>query len=243
MSGADPEEVVRRPMARQIWRAMSFLHWALPPSAVGGLLPQGIEVDEFDGQAWVGLTAFEVDDFRVGPAPALPRLSRYPETNVRTYVRTTGGVEGVWFFTLEVDSLSTVTFARPLLGVPYRWAHMAVSPIGTGADRYRSRRRAASTRPRPGYRIVVSREPHPLDHPDELDHFLTGRWRAITRPFGRTIAVPTQHEPWTLHAASVHEIDETLFDSLGLGVLAGRQPDHVRWSPGVHAALGAPRTV
>src|SRR5690349_9919640 len=101
MSGVDPEEVVRRPMARQIWRSMSFLHWAVRPSVVASILPAGLLVDEFDGQAWVGLTAFEVDDFRVGPAPALARLSRYPETNVRTYVRTEGGAEGIWLFTLE----------------------------------------------------------------------------------------------------------------------------------------------
>jgi uncharacterized protein YqjF (DUF2071 family) len=241
MSGADPEEVVRRPMARQTWRSMSFLHWAVPPSVVGGLLPDGLRVDEFDGQAWVGLAAFEVDDFRVGPIPPLSRLSRYPETNVRTYVRTSSESEGIWLFTLEVDSLLTVTFARPLLGVPYRWAHMTVSPIGAAAVRYQSRRRAPAPRPRPGYRISVAHESHPLDHPDELDHFLTGRWRAITRPLGRTVAVPTEHERWTLHAASVEEIDETLFESLGLGVLTGRPPDHVRWSPVVHAALGPPR--
>jgi uncharacterized protein YqjF (DUF2071 family) len=118
---------------------------------------------------------------------------------------------------------------------------MTVSPIGAAAVRYESRRRAPPPRPRPGYRIVVGHEPHSLDHPDELDHFLTGRWRAITRPFGRTVAVPAEHERWTLHAASVQEFDETLFDSLGLRALTGRLPDRVRWSPAVHAALGSPR--
>jgi uncharacterized protein YqjF (DUF2071 family) len=241
MSGADPEEVVRRPMARQTWRSMSFLHWTVSPSVVGGLLPDGLLVDEFDGQAWVGLTAFEVDDFRVGPVPPLPRISRYPETNVRTYVRTRSGAEGIWLFTLEVDSLFTVTCARPLLGVPYRWAHMTIAPIGMAAVRYQSRRRAPAPRPRPGYRISVTHESRPLDRPDDLDHFLTGRWRAISRPLGRTVAVPTQHERWTLHAATVEEIDETLFESLGLGILSRRAPDRVRWSPAVHAALGPPR--
>jgi uncharacterized protein YqjF (DUF2071 family) len=221
---------------------MSFLHWAVSPSVVAGLLPSGIAVDEFDGQAWIGLTAFQVDDFRVGPAPALPGVSRYPETNVRTYVRTPGGADGIWLFTLEVDSLVTVAFARPLLGVPYRWAEMSVSPAGAGAVRYQSRRRGGAGG-RPGYRFTVEREPSPLGSPDDLDHFLTGRWRAITRPLGRTVAVPVQHERWTLHAAAVPDFDDTLLGSVGLGTLTGRPPDHVRWSAEVHAALGPPRRV
>jgi uncharacterized protein YqjF (DUF2071 family) len=204
------------------------------------MLPAGLLVDAFNGQAWVGLTAFEVDDFRVGPAPALPRVSRYPETNVRTYVRTEGGAEGIWLLTLEVDSLLTVVSVRPLLGVPYRWSKMSVAPGGANTVRYQSRRRSLRGRP-PGYRIVVEHDEHPLAHPEPLDHFLTGRWRAITRPVGRTVVVPTEHEPWVLHAAAVRAIDETLLDSLGLGELAGRPPDRVLWSPGVHAALGPPR--
>jgi uncharacterized protein YqjF (DUF2071 family) len=240
MSGADPEETVRRPMARQIWRSMSFLHWAVPPSVVARILPAGLLVDEFDGQAWVGLTAFEVDDFRVGPAPALPRLSSYPETNVRTYVRTEGGAEGIWLMSLEVDSLLTVAAVRPFLGVPYRWARMTVTPAGLNLVRYESRRRTVRPRP-PGYGMVVEHDEHPLARPERLDHFLTGRWRAITRPLGRAVIVPTYHERWTLHAATVRDLHETLLDSVGLGVLTGRLPDLVRWSPGVHAVLGPPR--
>jgi uncharacterized protein YqjF (DUF2071 family) len=229
-------------MARQKWRSMSFLHWAVSPTALSALLPDALGVDEFDGQAWVGLAAFEVDEFRIGPAPPLGAVSRYPETNVRTYVRTRSGVEGIWLFTLEVDSLMTVALARPLLGVPYRWSAMAVAPAGLDATRYHGRRRSGSRR-RPGYSILVEHEARPLAEPDELDHFLTGRWRAVTRPLARTVAVPVEHERWSLHAASVSELDEDLLASLGLGVLAGRRPDHVRWSPGVRARLGLPRPV
>ncbi len=240
MSGADPEETVKRPIARQVWRSMSFLHWAVPPSVVRALLPGDLVVDEFEGQAWVGLTAFEVDGFRVGSAPALPKVSRYPETNVRTYVRTASGVEGIWLFTLEVDSLLTVAFARPLLGVPYRWSQMNVSPAGSNHVRYQSRRRGGGGHG-PGHRIVVEHATGPLKSLEPLDHFLTGRWRAITRPLGRTVAVPTEHERWTLHSAAVPLLEETLLASLGLGLLTDRLPDHVRWSPGVHAVLGPPR--
>jgi uncharacterized protein YqjF (DUF2071 family) len=240
MSGVEPEETVGWAMARQTWRSMSFLHWGVPVEAVNAVLPGGLVADEFDGRAWIGLTAFEVDDFRVGPLPAVPKLSRYPETNVRTYVRTPSGTEGIWLLTLEVDSAMTVAFARPLLGVPYRWARMRVTEDGDQLVRYESRRRGVRGG-HPGYRIEVYHESQPTPEVDDLDYFLTGRWRAVTRRLGRMLAVPTEHERWPLHAATVREYHESLLGSLGLGILAKRLPDRVRWSPGVHARLGFPR--
>jgi uncharacterized protein YqjF (DUF2071 family) len=76
---------------------------------------------------------------------------------------------------------------------------------------------------------------------DELVHFLTGRWRAFTRVMGQLLALPVEHEPWPLHAASVVPCNQTLLQTFGIE--ADRPPDHVTWSPGVHAKLGPPRPV
>ena len=58
----------------QHWRQLTFLHWSYTPDAVQRLLPAGLEVDTFDGAAWVGLGVTTSRSGR-GPvrAPICPR--------------------------------------------------------------------------------------------------------------------------------------------------------------------------
>ena len=46
---------VKRPVMKQQWRDLAYIHWEYEPEEVQALLPAGIEVDTFDGKAWVGL--------------------------------------------------------------------------------------------------------------------------------------------------------------------------------------------
>ena len=67
---------------RHRWATISFLHWPYPAEEIQRRLPSGLEVEPWDGQAWVGLVPFEMT---VRP-PVGPGTVRFPETNVRTYV-------------------------------------------------------------------------------------------------------------------------------------------------------------
>ena len=149
VAGRRPEEVVRRAMLHQRWRNVAFIHWQCDPEMLRPLLPANLEVDTFDGAAWIGLTPLTIEQSR---PPAVPGLSSFPETNLRTYVIGPDGRDGLWFFSLEADSLSTVIAARCLLGVPYRWAAMTVDRTPQRCT-YVSRRRRRSTVI--GHHIVV----------------------------------------------------------------------------------------
>ena len=93
--------------------------------------------------------------------PAVPGLSTFPETNVRTYVRNEQGVDGLWFLTLECARAASLA-ARPILGLPYARARMDVTQRD-GRLRYTSDRRwpaSAATSDyvvRPGTRIAQRR--------------------------------------------------------------------------------------
>lgn len=234
MAGQEPEEQVHWPASRQQWRRMSFLHWPYQPDQLRHLLAPGLELDLWEGTAWLSVTPFLMADFRIGSLPPVPMLSTFPETNVRTYVRGPNGRDGLWFLSLEADSLATVLAASTVYGVPYRWADMAVDE--GSAVRYRSHRRRS---PSVGHDISV-RPGAPCEAPSGLDHWLTGRWRAYTTIGGRLAWAPVQHEPWPLWEATVVNLEESLLMAEGVP-----EPDGdplVHFSPGVFdVRLGPPR--
>ena len=222
-------------MACQRWQSLSFLHWRYDPAEVQRLLPSGLSVDTYDGAAWVGLTPFVLVGFRPLCLPAVPVLSTFPETNVRTYVRHGNGRDGLWFLSLDVSRLATALGARGALWVPYHWASMSVDegPV----VRYRSQRRSAGA-PRASHDIAVRPGAAIGEDRSPLVDFLTGRWRAFTRVAGRLVTVPVEHEPWPLFDADPLECDQDLFEAAGLP--SPQETPLVHFSPGVNARLGFP---
>src|SRR5512135_1436091 len=137
--GGEPPEPVKRPLMQMSWHTLTFLHWPYEPAWVQALLPPGLTAQTFDGRAWVGLVPFEMV-VRWPGGPAVPWLSRFPETNVRTYVTGPDGTTGVWFLSLDAARLPAVAAARAGWGLPYYWnAQMSVVRRGDRV-RYQSRR-------------------------------------------------------------------------------------------------------
>jgi uncharacterized protein YqjF (DUF2071 family) len=221
------------------WRLMSFLHWRYPVDTVRRLLPDGLAVHTFDGDAWVGLLPFLMDDVRAPWVPPLPWLSRFPETNLRTYVRGPDGRTGIWFFSLDAGRLPAVAAARLGLGLPYCWSDMSVRIRGSLA--YRGRRRVPGL-PGAGYNVRI--RPGVAYRDDELtplDHFLTARYRLYSQVRGQLAAVDVQHPAWPLHRAELLELSEDLIRAAGLSEPHG--PPLVHASPGVRVRIGMPQMV
>jgi uncharacterized protein len=233
MAGREPEERVALPSVHQAWRQVTFLHWRVDVATITPLLPDVLEPDVIDGSAWIALTPFCVERYRLLGAVPVPFESSFPETNVRTYVRDKrDGRDGLRFLSIDVASVSNVLGGR-LAGVPYHRSAMSVS--GETLIRYSCRRHGAGGAS-VGHEIAV--EPgDPIAAPDHLLTSLTGRWRAYTSVGGRTFPVPVEHEPWPLRAASIVSLDESLSAAVGLA-LAGEPLVH--YSDGVDARIGLP---
>src|SRR5687767_11115562 len=99
------------PVMHQNWENLLFLHWPIDPVAIRPLIPEGLEIDTFDGKAWIGITPFALTGLRVLSMPPIPGLDLFIELNVRTYVQYKG-VPGIWFFSLDVSKLIPVLAAR-----------------------------------------------------------------------------------------------------------------------------------
>jgi uncharacterized protein YqjF (DUF2071 family) len=220
-------------MLRQSWRDVAFLHWSFDRKIVQDLLPCGLTVDEFDGTAWVTLVSFAVRGTRPPVGPAVPLLSSFIETNVRTYVRGPDGRDGLWFFTLETNSLPTVVGAKAV-GIPYRWARMTARRDDC-AVHYASRRHGGSA----AMHLTSVTTSGAGEAGDARAQWLTGRWRAWTRVGRRYATVPVEHQPWPLRTGVLVTHQDSLLADVRLPTPA--EPPLVHTAVGVDAALGWPQ--
>jgi len=202
---------IERPAMRQVWRELTFLHWRYDPSTISSRLPSGLTLDTFDGSAWVGLVPFLLVGVQPRGFPAVPWISAFPETNVRTYVRGADGEPGVWFFTLEADRLAAVMLARVWYHLPYRWASMRVERRGASIE-YHSRRNRLFGQGKTAIGIEIG----DTLETKELDRFLTARFRLYTAVRGRIAYALIEHPPWPLRHATVTALDENLIQNSGV---------------------------
>jgi uncharacterized protein len=195
---------------RQTWRNLTFLHWRYEPAVVARLLPPGLQVDTFDGAAYVGLIPFEIHNLRGIP--------HFPETNVRTYVIGPDGSRAVWFFSLDAARLAAVIGARVAYHLPYFWAKMHV----TAEDEkvwYTSRRKWPHSARHVTEIVIKPEDRRPTSWQGtarpRMD-FLTARYRLYALNRGRLAYAQIEHDPWPLTSAAVIQLDQNLIEAAGL---------------------------
>jgi uncharacterized protein YqjF (DUF2071 family) len=109
---------------RMRWHGLLFMHWPVPKGWLRPLVPPGLELDTFDGSAWLDVTLFRIERTRPRFLPTMLRLSSFPELNVRTYV-IAEGKPGIWFFSLDASNPVAVRLARATYALPYFDAKMS----------------------------------------------------------------------------------------------------------------------
>ena len=175
----------------QTWEVLAFLHWRVDAGELARLLPPELPLDTHDGDAWLGITPFVLTNFRLRGIPPLPRISTFPELNVRTYV-TVDGKPGIWFFTLEAASQLAVEGAKRLYKLPYHHARMSAERRGPFVHFESARAGAAFSARYRGEGDLFRPEP------GSLEYFLTERYCLYTADGGRLYRADIHHPPWQL---------------------------------------------
>ena len=203
------------------WLDLLFAHWSFPPEQIRARVPEVLELDTFEGRAWVGVVPFRMAN--VGPRGVnwLPGVSAFPELNVRTYV-IADGKPGVWFFSLDAASVLAVRGARTAFHLPYFRALMSCEQRD-GWVEYRSERR------HPDQPAGVFRGRYRgcgetyLSEPGTLEHWLTERYCLyVLDRKGRARRGEIHHKPWPLRRAEA-EI-ETCTVTKGWGIELPDEP-------------------
>lgn len=200
----------------QRWRDLAFVHWEVPLAALRPLIPARLELDTWEGRAFVGLVPFAMRDIRPRWLPR-PLAQNFLETNLRTYVHLEGEEPGVWFFSLEASSWLAVTAARLGWSLPYHHARMSMQRDGERIDYTSARYRGGAGTVAswtPGARLGASL-------PGTVEHFLLERYVLYTERRGRLQRGRVHHSAYEAREATLHHLEESLAAAAGLPGLEG----------------------
>jgi uncharacterized protein YqjF (DUF2071 family) len=203
---------------QQQWHDLLFAHWSFPIESIRALIPPSLEVDTFDGTAWVGVIPFSMTGVRVRGAPPVPTAHSFAELNVRTYV-IRDGKPGVWFFSLDAASTLAVIGARLGARLPYFRADISITR-GTRWIDYRSERWSiagpasfhARYAPRPALVPVKARS---------LDFFLTERYALHSSDGDSLYRAEIHHPRWRLTEVDAEIGTNSMIAAAGLARPAG----------------------
>jgi uncharacterized protein YqjF (DUF2071 family) len=193
------------------WHDLLFAHWRIDVEFIRPLIPKIIEIDTFDGSAWIGIVPFHMSEVRPRYVPV---SLAFPELNVRTYVKYQEK-SGVWFFSLDAASWLSVRAAR-WFGLPYYDARMAVQ-VNRDVIGYESARTHRNSRPAELGAAYRPTSPVYRSLPGTLDHWLTERYAlyAALAP-ERVVFGETHHVQWPLQHAEVELRTNTMAKALGI---------------------------
>lgn len=220
----------RRPLGRvagyQRWRSLLFMHWSVPIDIMRNLVPDELELDLYDNQAFVGVVPFEMEGVRPWWWPEACAL-RFLETNLRTYV-ICDGKPGIYFFSLEANSRLAVYGARMGWGLPYYYARAGVKRSDEVTSYETARLKGGawhSVRYRVGDELAESQ-------PGTLQHFFLERYLLFVRRGGRIYSGQVHHVPYPAFDATVLDVKDELIVAAGFPAVT-TQPAYSHFSPGV----------
>ncbi len=209
------------------WHDLLFAHWPVDVTRMRALIPRSLELELFEGRAWLGVVPFRMT--RMGPRilPPIPGLSSFPEINVRTYV-THGGRPGVWFVSLDATKKLAVRVARRFFHLPYFDARISCAREGEAVV-YRSERTHADAPPaRFSARYAPTGDVFRA-RPGSIDDWLTARDCLYSLGGdGALRRVDIEHVPWPLQPATASIEENSMAAPIGFDLTG--PPAHLHFA-------------
>lgn len=184
--------------AQQSWIHILFLHWPVTPEALKSFVPEELEIDTFNGSAWISIVAFHAEDSKLRLSPKWTALDPVTQINVRTYVKYPHSEEkGVYFFTIHVAHLTAALGAKSFFDLPFQYAQttmeehdddtISISVKDGGTSLFAANYKPELTAP----------------SQSELGKYLAERYCIWNKKGTNLIKIPIKHDPWELYDVDV----------------------------------------
>ncbi|SFW17140.1 hypothetical protein SAMN02927921_00318 [Sinomicrobium oceani] len=203
----------------QEWNKAVFLHWCVAPEVLRKWLPSSLELDLYEGKAWVSVVAFTMEKIRPSGLPPFPPVSDFHEINIRTYVKYKGK-SGVYFLSIEGGKQLSCFLARNLSSLPYRYSRMTrIEGVYTSVNQKYGDTMTLNY----NAGTAVSKK-------TALDLWLTERYALFQDTSSGISAFEIHHIPWPLY--HLHTKETTIHYPRFSGLLSGA-PHLMHYSTGV----------
>jgi len=226
-----------RCLLTQRWSRILFAHWPADPDTLRQSLPDGLELDLFEGRAWVGAVSLLTDDVSALGRLPLPLMTPFAQLNVRTYVRRRGAA-GVYFLSLDASSAAAAAGGWLAYGLNYSAAEVTLRE-DAGRFLFSCRRGRGSSRLEYACRYGPTGK---SKRPEEgsLERWQLERYRAFsTAPLGRgLLRADLSHQPWSVAPAEAEYSVNTIGPALGLRL--SPEPPLLSYSESKEACVAPP---
>ncbi len=213
----------------QEWNNVIFLHWKVDKERLLKFIPGGLELDLMDGNAWVSLVAFTMENIRPRYLPAFAPVSNFDEINIRTYVKAAGKT-GVYFLSVEAGKKLSVWIAKTLSQLPYRY-----SPMSRHNTSYHSSNGLFGDQ----FKIDFQRLPF-KDNKTALDVWLTERYALFQDSDDWINKFEIHHLEWKVKDIEIRQLEVNYPRFAGL---LDVKPDIAHYSEGVRVLAWGKETM
>ena len=223
-----------RPLPKMPWlmalneEHVLFMHWPLPVEQLRPLVPPKMEIDTYNGQAWLSLIPFRMGNLHLRDLPPVPGTSTVIQVGLRTYIHV-NHEPAIYYLTLYADNLLYMWIARHLFQLPYHKAQMKFNQNDAGFH-------FECHDPASGAEFVGSYRPFGHSSPAKpgsLEYFLLERYTLFAQsPEGGLYRGEVHHLPWPVQSVEVKIERNTIPNTVGI-TLPQTDP-LLHFSPGVH---------
>lgn len=215
-----PFKVPKRPWVYyQEWNNVIFLHWKVSKDLLEPLLPKGIKLDTINGESWVSLVAFDMNNIGTRAFPKIPHISDFLEINIRVYV-TCNEKPSVYFLSMEGSKRSSCKVLKAVSKFPYRYSKME-------HENYRFESENIEFNDSFSIAYQLGEEPNKKD---ELDLWLTERYAVFQDYKSTIIEYDVHHIEWPIQSI---EIKKLKLKYPRFNRIINEKPERAHYSKGV----------
>jgi len=187
----------------QIWQDVLFLHWPVSPKDLEHYIPQELQLDLYENNAWLSAVLFKVKGQRLRFLPPFPGVASHLQLNVRTYV-TYNGMKGVYFFNSDVTNRFIVQIAK-MGSLSYRHSKIALKQKGNNFS-FTSLYHGAQDE-----RLKISYQPTASEiSSSTFEKWLVERYHSWSKWKSSLFRIDIDHMPWQLQRVQINIESNTL---------------------------------